>query len=233
MKKSSLILVLSFLLATTAIISAQEKNYWSGLKGKYALQFQIADNFQLSGFQGSTFSGKYHFSESSAFRLGVSIGSRDRNEDVTKIEYIGDSLKTKFPGGTESSDKNVTVSFEYMQTVRNFDDISFYYSVGPRISYLKRFYRYDRPYGENEYDSRNQEEYHIGFSAGVGIEWFLKNNLSLSVEYTNSSTYFWGRCDAEECELDYEGLEVIKSKADFDGYSFFNSKVLFGVSFYF
>lgn len=42
-------------------------------KGRFALMFQITENFKLSDFQGALISGKYHLSQKSAISLGVGL----------------------------------------------------------------------------------------------------------------------------------------------------------------
>ena len=61
---------LFFILLIVATTNAQS-SYLDSLDGKYALQFQISENFTLSDFQGTTLSGKYQTGKRTAIRLGV------------------------------------------------------------------------------------------------------------------------------------------------------------------
>ena len=74
-----ILLFVSQLFITTGF--SQSTSYLDSLNGKYALQFQISENFNLSSFQGTTFSGKYNFSSRDAVRLGLSINFGDAEGD--------------------------------------------------------------------------------------------------------------------------------------------------------
>jgi len=71
----------SLLFVTTGF--SQSTSYLDSLDGKFALQFQINENFRLSNFQGSTLSGKYHFSSRDAVRLGLSLSFSDFDGKVS------------------------------------------------------------------------------------------------------------------------------------------------------
>lgn len=55
------------------------------LKGAWALQFQINNNFSVSSFQGSTLSAKRHFSNKKAMRFGVSLSGSISEQDQSSI----------------------------------------------------------------------------------------------------------------------------------------------------
>ncbi|MGB5288021.1 MAG: hypothetical protein WBN42_05990, partial [Ignavibacteriaceae bacterium] len=68
---SNIRILLSFLFFFQLFMStvfSQSSSNLDSLDGKFALQFQISDNFKLSNFQGTTFSGKYHFGKMDAIR---------------------------------------------------------------------------------------------------------------------------------------------------------------------
>ena len=94
--KTNLIGIISiqiFFLLFTKDCLPQNESYLDSLEGKFALQFQISDNFNLTNFQGTTFSGKYHFSGSDAIRLGLSLdfgnseidGNTNQNDSVNVV----------------------------------------------------------------------------------------------------------------------------------------------------
>ena len=71
-------LTTSLILTTILLLSsnqAQEKqdstDYLNA--GLWSIQFGIAENFTLRSFNGSTFSGKYQFTDKSALRLGITM----------------------------------------------------------------------------------------------------------------------------------------------------------------
>jgi hypothetical protein len=59
--------LLFFILSLLSTTSAQT-SYLDSLDGKFALQFQISENFTLTNFQGATLSGKYQLGKRSAVR---------------------------------------------------------------------------------------------------------------------------------------------------------------------
>ena len=75
-------------------------------KGSWSLQFQISENFTLQSFQGSMISTKYHFTEKSALRTGLSISGRSSDiED--NIEQDSDTVTTYI--NTDNNNYNYAV----------------------------------------------------------------------------------------------------------------------------
>ena len=170
-----------FLFSVT--INAQDS---ASVRGKYALQFQIASNFQLTSFNGATISGKYTMSDGNALRAGLSIKgnstSTDLNENTNPI-YNAPEFKAK----TSNSNYAITLLAQYLFYNPVINDISFYYGGGPLagISYNK-----NNNSGNN---SNNNEEITNGWTLGVtlvcGVDWFISKRLSISAEYGFSASY--------------------------------------------
>src|SRR3970282_1162057 len=93
------------------------------LEGKFALQFQVSDNFTLNNFQGTTFSGKYNFGSRNAVRAGLSI-------DFTNGES---GLSESFPDTSFIRNANIdreafgiTINAQYIQYITGSDNIAFF-----------------------------------------------------------------------------------------------------------
>ena len=132
-------------------------------KSKFALQFQIGGSLTLKPFQESSFSGKYHFTDFSAIRAGIQISNSVDIE--SKIDDV-DSLK--------SNSLSFKINAEYIYYVGVEDDICLF--IGGGLAYGRDFYNADGTY-------LSSDSWNIGLSAIIGMEWFVKKNISLSGEY--------------------------------------------------
>ena len=91
--QSFLKIYFAFLFAALLFVTtgfSQSTSYLDSLDGKFALQFRITNNFSLSNFQGTILSGKYHFSNRDAIRLGVSLQFDDSESDEINKQKITD-----------------------------------------------------------------------------------------------------------------------------------------------
>jgi len=182
-KKSHLISSISLLvliLSSLSFTSAQT-SYLDSLDGKFALQFQISDILTLSGFQGATFSGKYHLGKRSAVRLGLTISLDDSNFDD---EYIQEDMTRN----NENSDFNsfgFTINSQYLYYLVAAPEIGFYLGGGPFFGF-----------GTSEEETTNEisdstvykfnktgDNFSVGLDAIIGIEWSFDKSMSLSAEY--------------------------------------------------
>ncbi len=125
-----ILLFVSQLFITTGF--SQSTSYLDSLDGKFALQFQIADNFQLSSFQGTTFSGKYNFSSRDAVRLGLSINFGDSEGDETISRSDTNLVST---GREEFNNFNIILKTQYIYSMSITNNIGFFVGGGPFISY--------------------------------------------------------------------------------------------------
>jgi hypothetical protein len=103
--------LLFFILTLTNTTSAQT-SYLDSLDGKYALQFQISENFTLSDFQGAILSGKYHLGKRSAIRLGLSINFDDSDSD--REITLSDSLNYHENAETNSIGFTIILILNYL-----------------------------------------------------------------------------------------------------------------------
>ena len=177
----SIVSAVLFLLSVT--IYAQDS---TSVRGKYALQFQIASNFQLVSFNGVTFSGKYTLPDGNALRAGLSINGNSTSTDIN--QNTNPIYNTpEFNGKSSISSYAITVLAQYLFYNPVINDVSFYYGGGPLagISYNK-----NNNSGNN---SNNNEEITNGWTLGVtlvcGVDWFISKRLSISAEYGFAATY--------------------------------------------
>lgn len=172
-----ILFVLVSLLISNAVNFCQDTTANALKCGKFAIQFQVGSSFTLRPFSGASFSGKYQLSSESAVRFGIGInGSTDfenkvNNHDTTKAQNLDFNLNAQY--------------IRYLKTV---EDVSLYAGTGPY--YSRYFYRSD-------FSHNRDNDWSIGINFLLGVEWFFKDNMSLSAEYglliqylkSNSTSY--------------------------------------------
>lgn len=178
MKMKYLLQVIVMLtLFSTNIFSQEIEEEKYSPKEKFALQFQISDNFTLSSFQGSTFSGKYHFENEDAVRIGFSVyGFSGENRTVNVFE----------PEATTVTNALNTFSFgircDYLFYYRSFSNSFIYFGGGPfystRNQEINESVLHDLDTKISDIDSQKYGA-HIVF----GVEWFPTKFIGISAEY--------------------------------------------------
>jgi len=219
---SSLFLLLftSQLFITTGF--SQSTSYLDSLNGKFALQFQIADNFQLTNFQGTTFSGKYHFGCRSAVRVGLSVNLN--NSDAENNQTFLDTTLTV----STDAHQNVfgmTVKAQYVHYIVSMYDIMFFIGGGPfvRFSTGTNEINYSNNYPTSRKEIR--DDFYAGLDLLVGVEWMFTKDMSLSAEY---GIVFLYNKFTRKLEDNYSVEETIAKRYNID-----NGDVNFGISVYF
>lgn len=162
----------------------EEKKEEVDLSGKFALLFQLGNNFNLSNFEGTTFSAKYQFDHKSAVRFSVSTGINANYSEEVQI-YDGDVI-VKEVG--DSDVLNIGFNATYLRYLRSFDDIKFY--LGGGIDLGVRETKVDSKHeitGDSFYSTNILNSY--GVQIVIGVEWFVKNNISFLAEYASSYAY--------------------------------------------
>ena len=222
--RRNLIITLLSLFVFSFACFAQNASYLDSLKGKYALQFQISNNFNLTNFQGSTFSGKYHFGCKSAVRLGLSLDFGDVEQDATTNQYDTVNVATN---NIEQNSFSMTIRTQYIRYFIGTDEVAFYGGTGPFVNY-STLTRESKLTGSN--DDRHLKETSDSFSIGLdlilGVEWFLSENMSLSAEYGLNFSY---RTRTREYNTD----DIISTNSDETLYNISGNNINFGISVYF
>jgi hypothetical protein len=192
------------------------------LDGKFALQFQISDNFNLTNFQGTIFSGKYHFSKRDAIRLGISTDYTDeKNESDRNIDTLYTAHSQQ-----DYSRFGVTVFSQYIRYLKVTREISFYGGTGLFLNYGKqtetRSDFLDTLVTRREVNVTN---YGIGLDLLIGVEWWFIKSMSLSAEYGLNAFYHHSENKADE------GQQKVSAKSH--SFNISGSNVKFGITVYF
>jgi len=147
------------------------------------LQFAISQNFTLASFQGGIISTKYHFTDNTSIRFGVSTIVDDRNKDETINYFRTDSTYSV----KNKDDQNRTMFGFRLQIIQNVvktSDVLFFVGAGPFVEFGNTEHKQNELSPSNENLSDYKSDYtNYGLDVLCGIEWFVKSNISISAEY--------------------------------------------------
>lgn len=230
-RRPSLVLSIAFvsclaLLGPTFAAAADdpdEKSASALRAGAWALQFGIADNFQLASFSGSTISLKHHTSDRSAWRLGVSSSFSSRSWDES-IDY--GPPDTALVRTSDGDAQNLTVALTRLRYPHPGQRVSAYYGAGPFVSFS----------GDNEEQVQaglkrvhDHERWAVGANFVFGGEWFPARALGVHAEYRASLEY-----GKETVDDTYAPAATGPStRRENSGWTFQGNAVRFGASWYF
>lgn len=206
-----------------------------------ALQFQIANNFQLTSFQGTVFSYMHHINKEAALRFGLSISVGGTNSDNTHDGFstIGDSLFQRSLGNSDTKNHSFQLSAQLIRYFNPGGKLLLYGGAGP-------FLLYDYSYTKSESVEKisyqgllnpprttSTESKNRGWSPGImgvfGVEWFAAQGISLMAEYGLQASYKWGKSESKS--VAYSDITTSNSKQE--GWNLGASRVKFGLSLYF
>lgn len=157
-----------FYLISNATLYGQDTSKVSSLKDKFALQFQVSGLY-LYSFQGSNLSCKYHIGNASAWRLGVGLsGSTDLRNEINNVVTTNDEHLS------------ININVQYLQYVKSVNDISLYLGTGPY---------YSRNFSKSARWQYRDNNWSLGLTGIIGMEWYFNNSMSLSGEYGISANY--------------------------------------------
>ncbi|NWF90599.1 MAG: hypothetical protein HXY50_14195 [Ignavibacteriaceae bacterium] len=176
------LLVLTFFaILSQQLFSQDTTNYQIDLTGKYALQFQVAENFKLTEFQGSIISAKYNLTNALSLRFGISFNSQNHKHNQDNLIL---DTNEKYISDYEMDNYSVQIKPQLIYSSPIMEDVSFYWGGGFLIMYEK-----NTENSESSVDTlfstyvRKSSGFGYGLEAVFGVEWFVKNNISLSGEY--------------------------------------------------
>jgi hypothetical protein len=226
-KKYHLIYFFSLLFFILSLLSTTpaQTSYLDSLDGKFALQFQIGENFTLSNFQGAIFSGKYHVGIREAIRLGISLDFSEVNTERDDFYFMNDSTTQ---GGNEGNDFMVDFRFQYINYIITMDDISFFGGIGPFVYYLNRETTEPRSYPMEYVAEYRLEDLRIGLDLLIGVEWMFNKQMSLSAEY--GLLLYYGNIHDVRTQDSYQ---PVKRTSNSDSFNISWDQVKFGISIYF
>jgi hypothetical protein len=220
---SLIVLTTIFITIFSKISSPQNGSYLDSLDKRFALQFQITDNFSLTDFQGTIFSGKYHFAKREAVRIGLSVsfGDSETETELTRLD-TAETDKSK----QESKLFSITLSTQYQRYLSVADNISFFGGIGPFVTIFDR--TMESIINEEGTDAKRKSQ-RKGFSTGadiiLGTEWWFYKYISLSAEYGMKIIY----SSATDELMD----DTIKGKSTLTSFGIFGNQVSFGITVYF
>ena len=211
------------ILVFTNVIFPQNESYLDSLDGKFALQFQITENFSLSNFQGTVFSGKYNFSNRDAIRLGVSVEYTDLNSDGTRSRPDTNLVDTN---SRTTNRFNIVINAQYLYTLTVLNDIGFFIGVGPFLRFednkIEENYTY---YQTEEHRNETTKYYGVGLDVISGVEWMFNKSMSLSAEYGLRFIYLSGEI--------VDDREVYRQERNENTFYITGDNVKFGITVYF
>lgn len=219
------LLIISLLTLFSTQVFSQDSTYLDKLNGKYALQFQISSNFTLSQFQGGTFSGKYHFGNRSAIRVGVSTQINNREDEITASE-----IDTFFvhPSYTNSFDYQAySVNLQYLNYLTSMESVGFFIGAGPYISYAFSKQVIDTADVFDYSSSNTSTLWNLGIELLAGVEWMFNDKMTISAEYGLRAYYLISETAQDVTYLS----QNISSKRK--GFNLMYSSIKFGLSIYF
>jgi hypothetical protein len=224
--QSFLKIYFSFLFASLIFVStgfSQSTSYLDSLDGKFALQFQITNNFSLSDFQGSVLSGKYHFSTRDAIRLGLEIFLGD-SESETVVNHL--DTNTVDQSVDDTNNFGFIINSQYIHYMRGTDDISLFGGIGPYYRYYKSTRNRELVVDEIKKISESENEnYGVGLDLLVGVEWWFHKFMSLSAEYGLKFSYLSSKTSFED--------DSIKGESEHKAYNISGNHINFGITVYF
>jgi len=179
---------------------------------KWALLFQIDEDFDISSFEGATISIKRKLAHKVWLRLGFTTS--------------GDYIKNTTPGSaaTSESDMNIRGKINVLLYTNPTKEVKFYLGVGPVAGIMQT---------EENIETTKTKDVVIsgGLNVLFGVEWFLNESISLLAEYGSNfeMTYtYYDRWDKNEL-----GNFILTAKNNSTGSSFMPEAVKIGISLYF
>lgn len=218
-----LISLLLLLLISVPSTYSQSTSYLDSLDGKFALQFQITDNFTLSDFQGTIFSGKYHFSKRDAIRLGLMLEFADSEleSEISRLDTI-DTDEAK----EDLSSIGFTINAQYIRYLTITDDIALFLGTGPFVNFFDNTSERIINYEGNEYLRKSTRTgYTIGLDMLIGTEWWFHKQMSLSAEYGLKLSY--------RSSEDNFSDDVTEATANITSFFITDNNIKFGITVYF
>ena len=191
-----------------------------------AILFGIDKDLYVESFLGTAFSGKWHFSKTSAIRAGISVSSTYRNSNSDSESHISFSEQH-----SKETSKNYSVStaIEYLKYFPSHGRVFFFCGLGPQITYRwTKSTEYGKEFDYLDWQKNRvvkSTEWDLGIHGTIGIECFVSNNVSLMAEYGLSVNY-------EDYKSNYE-YDTSTSKNENQYFNIISNSKKLGISFYF
>ena len=184
--------------------------------GSWSIQFAIDKDFDFISYEGATISAKYHFSDKSAIRGGLSLRGSTEDSESALIIIPADSILKESKSDQNSVSVGLKTLFLFYPSPQK--EVNVFLGAGPILTYSR-----DK---KNEGgDSATRRSWAIGIAAAFGVEWFATKSISILSEYGGSFEY-----ETHLYKGKYDGRE---SKTEIDRFEMSTLSVKLGVSFYF
>jgi opacity protein-like surface antigen len=227
-----LLLTLCLVVIGTADTTAQEKKAVSDLTdGAWALQFQINSHFTVQSFEGTTFSLKKFTGDRTAWRAGLSLNLSTQDDDQTG--FSDTLISPTYTVDNNAFSVNAVIHRVFYTAPRS--KTAFFFGVGPTGGYghAKLSQRRDYPDGRFTSAKREDNSWSAGLSAVMGVEWFLRRNLSLLAEYGTVIEYTHNKRTTTNVTYDLARTRVTQQETISKRFQFDDQAVKFGFSLYF
>jgi len=202
-------------------------------KDKWALQFEIDRDFDLSGFQGNTLSIKKHTADTRAYRFGISFFLD--YSDTESFNILNDSIF--YPTVRVGESRRVDINLQKIYYANTAASVNLFYGMGAVLSFQ---------HGENESETLNRARTQLryskftsnswatGLTGILGAEWFFADNMSLLGEYNTTAKYINSKRE-DVTRIIGSGVILNSSFTETKTESFriSSSSVKFGLSVYF
>lgn len=158
------------------------------VKGAWALQFQINNNFSLSSFQGSTLSAKRHYSNKKAVRFGISLNGSFSDQD--QVSRVPGAVGPK--NEIDENNQSIGVNTQYAIYPSPDKSANFFFGAGPFLQFSRSSRTSTSIFPNNAPSAINQIKntaWSTGISGVLGVEWFATRTISLLAEYNSTLGY--------------------------------------------
>ncbi|MCH9025109.1 MAG: hypothetical protein IH931_07220 [candidate division Zixibacteria bacterium] len=230
--KSAMVLfiLLAIIVAIPSAASARENSL---KKGKWALQFEIDRDFDLSGFQGNTLSIKKHTADNRAYRLGFTFFLDIGDSETLRI--LNDTIL--LPRERDFNSRRFNFSFQKIYYASTDASVNMFYGIGTAYSFQhsnNESVSYNRSRTQIQFSNSTNDSWSAGITGVFGAEWFFAENMSLLGEYNTVANYRQSK--RENLTRIVEGNTILNSSFSedkTDSFRLSSSRVKFGLSVYF
>jgi len=208
---------------------AQDSSKTNSRELRHGIQFQVTNIFNLTNFDGYTFSYRYLFNKNSGLRVGLYTYLYNEEEDITQRL---DSLTNNPPN--KSDNFNLKISVQYLHSIMSFNDFDLIIGGGPffSINNTEAYSEYLNSGYLRKYTYKNNVT-GFGFDLILGVEYKLASNVVLSGEY--GLTMLKETAEIEEKEvIEYETYDQVRSQSgNRDRFAIRGLGVNFGIAVFF
>ena len=241
----SLIISLLCGLCVSLLYSQEETQNINSLKaGAWALQFGVGGNFTLSSFQGTSIAAKYHFTNRTAVRAGVTLYGAIGDGTSSNSSEQGATNMSSGSSGSSSNSVTTILNIQYLWYLNSSAPVQFYLAIGPSIAYSHTssdedgtaINSYASSYVTRSTSVNRFNQFAIGASGAAGVEWFPATWISLRAEYSEGIKYQWSSAKSTHTttnSLPDVPVSTLSTSTTGKGWALNDQGVSFGLNIYF